>query len=69
MNKKSISRNKSFQPSGAGKGDGDRTSDADSYRANYDSIDWGHERELKNAYQTQFDARFRKPFDQHTRGS
>lgn len=33
---------RSFQPSSAGKGDGDRTTDVDAYRANYDEINWGH---------------------------
>lgn len=31
----------SFQPGGAGKGDADRTSDVESFRANYDEINWG----------------------------
>lgn len=39
--KKARRGDRSFQPSAAGKGDGDRTSDVDAYRANYDEIDWG----------------------------
>lgn len=38
--KKPRRGDRSFQPSAAGKGDGDRTTDVDAYRANYDAIDW-----------------------------
>lgn len=39
--KKARRGDRSFQPSAAGKGDQDRTTDVDAYRANYDEIDWG----------------------------
>jgi hypothetical protein len=32
---------KSFQPSGAGKGDADRTTDREAYSRGYNQIDWG----------------------------
>lgn len=32
---------RSFQPSGAGKGDADRTTDKEAFDRNYDEIDWG----------------------------
>lgn len=41
---KNKSRNRSFQPSAAGKGDADRTSDVEAFRSNYDEIDWGPRR-------------------------
>lgn len=74
MSKKPRTGDKSFQPSTAGKGDNDRTSNPEVYRLNYDQIDWGHERELKNAYSPRIPI-IRWPgwpltkFDEHTRGS
>lgn len=38
----------SFQPGGAGKGDADRTTDVQSFRANYDNINWHSIRTFKD---------------------
>lgn len=39
----------SFQSSGAGKGDSDRTTDTEAFRRGYEAIDWGrrHEKQSK----------------------
>lgn len=39
--KKARRGDRSFQPSGAGKGDADRTTDKEAFDRNYDEINWG----------------------------